>query len=73
MSVTCKLKMLHDYKALISFKFAIKIKYKVIKYNQEKFLKIPHALCKHNIRFFGEFPYRKGKYLVIKSLYFCAE
>ena len=24
-------------------------------------MKIPHALCKHNIRFLGELPYRKGK------------
>ena len=30
-------------------------------YNQEKFLKIPHALCKCNIWFSGEFPIRKGK------------
>ena len=35
--------MFQEYKALISFKFAKKDSI----YNQENFLKIPHALYKH--------------------------
>ena len=40
--------------------------------NQENFLKIHHALCKHNIDFLRKFLLEKGKYLVIES-YFCVE
>ena len=35
-----------------------------------KILKIRHALCKHNIWFFGSYLLEKEKYLVIES-YFC--
>ena len=55
MSPTCRLKTFYEYKALISFKFANKDS---LIWN---FLKIPHELCKHNIWFLGEFPFRKGK------------
>ena len=38
-----------------------------MKYDQENFLKISHALCKHNIWYFMEFPYKKRKYLYKSS------
>ena len=50
MSSTCKFKTFDEYKALITFKFA----------NKDSIIR-KTALWKHNIRFLGKFPFRKGK------------
>ena len=57
MSPTCKLKTFHEYKALISFKFANKY---------SKIKKISHALHNTTLIFEGNLLIEKGEYLVIE-------
>ena len=61
MSPTCKLKTFHEYKALISFKFANKY---------SKIKKISHALHNTTLIFEGNLLIEKGEYLVIEWSYF---
>ena len=68
LSPICKLKTFHEYKALISIKFANKGS--IIRKTSWKFPMHYVKLCKYNIRFFGEFPFRKGKVEVL--LIYCS-
>ena len=59
MSPTCKLKMLHEYKALISFKFV----------NKDSIIRKTST----TFNFGGNSLLEKGNYLVIESSCFCVE
>ena len=68
MSPTCKLKTFHQYKALISFKFANKDS--IIRKTAWKF---PMHYVNTTFNILGNSLVEKGKYLVIESSYFFVE
>ena len=68
MSPTWKLKTSHQYKALISFKFANKDS--IIRKTAWKF---PMHYVNTTFNILGNSLIKKGKYLVIESSYFCVE